>query len=81
VAVGLASAIGLLAKVATAQSTVANREARDLFAELISFRTSAGHGQVPAMATFILKRLADAGVPATDIEQFMQGETTALIVR
>jgi hypothetical protein len=33
------------------------------------------------MATFILKRLADAGVPATDIEQFMQGETTALIVR
>ena len=77
--VALALAFG--SQLAMAQGTPADRDARDLFAELIPFRTSAGHGQVPAMAASIVKRLTDAGVPASDIAQLPLGETTALIVR
>ena len=57
-------AVLLCPQVAGAQDMPADREANDLSAELISFRTSEGHGQVPNMAAAIIKRLADAGVPA-----------------
>jgi carboxypeptidase PM20D1 len=81
VAASLSLVIGMFSRGAMGQSTPADREAKDLFAELISFRTSEGHAQVPAMAAAIVKRLTNAGVPATDIIQLPQGETTALIVR
>jgi acetylornithine deacetylase/succinyl-diaminopimelate desuccinylase-like protein len=69
---GLASASGLDAN---------EREARELFARLIAFRTEAGQGQVPVMAEYLAGRFREAGFPAADIHLMPHGETAALVVR
>ena len=43
------------------------RQARAIYERLISFRTAAGHGQVPAMAAYIAETLRAGGVPAENI--------------
>ena len=57
------------------------RQARQIFERLISFRTAAGHGQVPPMANYIAGTLRAAGVPAEDIVMLPLEETTAMLVR
>ena len=52
---------------AAAQDAPHHRQAREIFARLIAFRTAAGHGQVPAMANYIAETLRAGGVPAEDI--------------
>ena len=42
---------------AHAQDAPHERQARDIYARLIGFRTAAGHGQVPAMANYIAETL------------------------
>lgn len=81
IAACMALTLALFSRAASSQVTPTDREAKEVFAELISFRTSAGHGQVPAMVAAIVKRLTNAGVATTDIAQLPLGETTALIVR
>jgi acetylornithine deacetylase/succinyl-diaminopimelate desuccinylase-like protein len=57
------------------------REAREIFQKVISFRTSEGLGQVPAMAQFLAERFRSAGFPDADIHVLPVGETASLVVR
>jgi acetylornithine deacetylase/succinyl-diaminopimelate desuccinylase-like protein len=73
--------LGFPAQLAYAQGTPADREAKELFTKLVSFRSSAGQGQVAPMAAHLVARLRAAGVPAMDIAELPLGNTAALIVR
>lgn len=57
------------------------KEAREIFQKVISFRTSEGLGQVPAMAQYLAERLRAAGFREEDIHIVPVGETAALVVR
>lgn len=57
------------------------REAREIFQKVISFRTSEGLGQVPAMAQYLAERFRAAGFPEEDIHIVPVGETASLVVR
>ena len=56
-------------------------EARDIFAHLIAYKTSAGLGQVPVMANYLADKFRAAGFPAEDVHVVPLGETAALVVR
>jgi len=71
----------LLAVPAAAQDQPHQQQARAIYERLISFRTAAGHGQVPAMASFIVETLRAGGVPAENIVMLPRGETVAMLVR
>lgn len=79
VAIGLAFAS--IAIPATAQSSPEQVQARQIFERVISFRTSQGQGQVPAMVSYLEQTLRSAGVPADWITKLPSGETTAMLVR
>lgn len=66
---------------AAAQDAPHERQARQIYERLIAFRTAAGHGQVPAMASYIAETLRAGGVPAEDILILPHEETAALLVR
>lgn len=66
---------------ARAQDRPYQRQAREIFERLISYRTAAGHGQVPAMADYIAEVLIAGGTPAHDIVRLPHGETLAMLVR
>jgi acetylornithine deacetylase/succinyl-diaminopimelate desuccinylase-like protein len=59
--------------------------ARELYRDIISYRTARGQEQVPALVTYLTKRLTDAGFSAEDIQATdydSDGEhTQGLIVR
>ena len=57
------------------------KEAREIFQKVISFRTSEGLGQVPAMAQYLAERFRAAGFPEEDIHIVPVGETASLVVR
>jgi acetylornithine deacetylase/succinyl-diaminopimelate desuccinylase-like protein len=79
----LLAALAFAAAPAAAQDGSAphQRQARQIFERLISFRTAAGQGQVPPMANYIAETLRAAGVPAEDIVMLPLEETTAMLVR
>ena len=56
-------------------------QARDIFQTVIAFQTAEGHGQVPAMAKYLVGKFQAGGFPAEDIEILPHGETASLIVR
>ena len=77
---------GLTACFLTASPVVAQQaphegQARQIFERLISFRSAAGHNQVPAMANYIVETLRAGGVPAEDIQIIPHEQTAALLVR
>ncbi len=57
------------------------RQALQIYERLIGFRTSQGHGQVPAMTDYIVETLRAGGVLAEDIVILPHGETAAMLVR
>ena len=57
------------------------REARDLFAHVISLKTSEGLAQVPVMASYLSDKFIAAGFDPKDIHIFPVGETASLVVR
>ena len=65
----------------TAPPEEVRREAREIFQKVISFRTSEGLGQVPAMAQYLAERFRAAGFPEEDIHIVPVGETAELVVR
>ena len=79
--ISLAAAVALAAFPAAAQDSDHERQARGIFERLVSFRSAAGHGQVPAMADYIVETLRAGGVPAKDIVTIPHEETAALLVR
>src|SRR5688572_6207551 len=66
---------------AAAQDAPHERQARQIFERLISFRSAAGHNQVPAMANYIVETLRAGGVPADDIQIIPHELTAGLLVR
>jgi carboxypeptidase PM20D1 len=77
-AVGLAVTIG---PTVSAQDAAHHRQARQIFERLISFRSAAPHGQVPAMARYIAETLQSGGVPPQEIVTLPHKDTVALLVR
>lgn len=64
-----------------AERTAQEAKAREIFARIISFHTSVGLGQVPAMADYLASEFRKAGFPASDIHVLPLGETASLVVR
>jgi acetylornithine deacetylase/succinyl-diaminopimelate desuccinylase-like protein len=72
----------LAAQTAGAEAPAAVRaQARDIFQNIIAFKTSEGFGQVPVMAEYLAGKFRAAGFPAEDIHIVPLGETAALVVR
>jgi len=71
----------LFSSPATAQDAPYQRQARQILERLVSFRTAAGQGQVPPMATYIAETLRAGGIPADDIVTLPLEETMAMLVR
>ncbi len=62
------------------------REALELFRDIIGMRTAAGHGQVPAMADYLAMYFLDAGFDGEDVKVIRQTistgeEVASLVVR
>jgi carboxypeptidase PM20D1 len=55
--------------------------ARDIYAHVISLRTSEGHAQTPVMVAYLKDVLTKAGIPASDITTLDHGEARSMIVR
>jgi acetylornithine deacetylase/succinyl-diaminopimelate desuccinylase-like protein len=66
---------------ASAASPEEQAAAREMFARIISMRTSKGNGQVPAMAAYLAGELRKAGFSGDDIYILPKDETAALVVR
>lgn len=64
-----------------AQDAPHQKQAREIYAKVIGFRTAEGQKQVPAMATYLADTLKAGGVPEADIVTIPNGETVAMIVR
>lgn len=61
--------------------TAEDLRAREIFARLISYKTSVGLGQVPAMAGYLADQFRTAGFAESDIHILPLGETASLVVR
>ena len=82
----LLAALSPMAFAADAQANNAPRSkdelrAREIFAKLISFKTSEGLGQVPAMAGYLADQFRASGFAEADIHVLPLGETASLVVR
>ena len=64
-----------------AQQGPDHAHARQMFEKVISFRTSHGQGQVPAMASYLESVLREGGVASENIAKLPSGEAVAMIVR
>ena len=80
--------LALAAAMAIAFSTTANAAtpdeqaaAREMFAKIVSMRTSKGNGEVPKMAAYLASELKKAGFKEEDIHILPKDETAALVVR
>ena len=56
-------------------------QARQIFEKIITYRTSHGQGQVPAMVSYLETVLRDGGVSADNIAKLPNGETVGMLVR
>ena len=56
-------------------------DARIILDKIISIPSSAGLGQVPAVAQYLADRFRAGGFPEDDIHILRSGETAALVVR
>ena len=56
-------------------------QARQIFEKIITYRTSHGQGQVPAMVSYLETVLRDGGVSADNIAKLPNGETVGVLVR
>lgn len=71
----------LTAPVLEAQDAAHHRQAREIFERLISFRSAAGHKQVPPMVEYLTDTLRAGGVAEGNILVLPHDETMALLVR
>ena len=71
----------LLTSNAGAQGAPHHQRARQIFERIISFRTAAGHGQVPPLVEYIGDTLRAGGVADANIVTLPFDETMALVVR
>ena len=56
-------------------------QARQIFEKIVTYRTSQGQGQVPAMVSYLETALRDGGVSADNIAKLPKDETVGMLVR
>jgi acetylornithine deacetylase/succinyl-diaminopimelate desuccinylase-like protein len=78
--VALAAVLSMQSARAEAPAEV-RAQARDIFQNVIGFKTSEGFGQVPTMVQYLTGKFREAGFPSDDIHVVPLGETAALVVR
>ena len=66
---------------ANAQAAPHHLAAREILAQLVSFRSAAGQGQLQATADYIVATARGGGVAEQDIVRLPLGETSAVLVR
>jgi acetylornithine deacetylase/succinyl-diaminopimelate desuccinylase-like protein len=66
---------------ARAQTAAYQVQARDIYAHIVSFRTAAGQGKVPAMRAYLADVLRSGGVPDSDVAMIEAAGQSAMIVR
>jgi len=71
----------LLCTLAASADEATRALAREIYADVIAFRTSAGLGQVPAMAGYLAGTLETAGFPREDLHILPLGETASFVAR
>ena len=64
-----------------AQQGPDHAQARQIFEKVITYRTSHGQGQVPAMVSYLETVLRDGGISADNIAKVPNGETVGMLVR
>ena len=64
-----------------AQDAPHERQARQIFERLISFRSAAGHGQIAPMIAYVQETLRAGGVPDADMVAIPHEGSGALVVR
>jgi acetylornithine deacetylase/succinyl-diaminopimelate desuccinylase-like protein len=79
--IALAIAAPCVAADSTTRLTPEQARGREIYSKLISYKTSAGNGQVPVMAGWLAQQFRDAGFPDADIHLLPVGETASLVVR
>lgn len=79
--IALSLAVAATSLPAAAQSSPEHIQARQMFERAITYRTSHGQGQVPAMTAYLEQVLRSGGVPAADIVKLPSGEAVAMLVR
>jgi len=80
--IALAAALtAAVSGVAAAQTAAHEVKAREIYAQVITYRTAAGQKQTPAMVAYLVQTLKDGGVPETDIATLDREGERALIVR
>src|SRR5687768_2254967 len=77
----LLAALATALPAAAAERSAHELKAREIFAKTISFKTSPGLGQVPAMAEYLAGEFRKGGFPAADVHVLPLGETASLVVR
>ena len=77
----LGAALCALSCPSFAQQTPDQVQARQMFEKVITFRTSQGQGQVPAMASYLETVLREGGVSADNITKVTKSETVGMLVR
>lgn len=73
--------LAALSSPSLAQQGPDHAQARQIFEKVITYRTSHGQGQVPAMVGYLETVLRDGGVSADNIAKLPNGETVGMLVR
>jgi acetylornithine deacetylase/succinyl-diaminopimelate desuccinylase-like protein len=73
--------LAALADALSAQTAPYQQQARQILERLVSFRSAAGQGQMPALARYMEETLKAGGVAASDIVALPFQDTLALLVR
>ena len=75
------AALAALSGPSLAQQQPDHAQARQMFEKVITYRTSQGQGQVPAMVSYLETVLRDGGVQPENIAKLPNGETVGMLVR
>ena len=73
--------LAALSSPSLAQQGPDHAQAHQIFEKVITYRTSHGQGQVPAMVGYLETVLRDGGVSADNIAKLPNGETVGMLVR
>jgi acetylornithine deacetylase/succinyl-diaminopimelate desuccinylase-like protein len=73
--------IALHASDVSAQDASYQKQARQIFERVVSFRSAEGHAQMPALARYLEETLRAGGVAGGDIATIPHKDTVALLVR
>lgn len=80
-ALALSALGGIVASASAQERTADEQRALELYRNIIAFKSTAEHGETPALAAYISEQLQSAGFSASDIEIVPMDGTVGLIAR